>query len=252
VKKALISAFVFVFMLGATLAVAGDGCCAKGKTQAAASMSQKSETKVEAEAKAESETKVEDPHAGCPMHQKASAATTEGEAKVTQVVADPVPSEAAAEVKAAEAAEAKTADMKVPEKGCPEVGEKSAIFNFHETMHPMHVALEEDNYAEVRNLYPKMQATVQGVADYKCANWDKCSEECKAGFNAKKASLVKAVEDLGTACKGEDNAKIDATFGVMHETYISFASMCSHAEPAKMEKATMEKAAEETGAEETK
>lgn len=227
-KKVLISALVLVFLLGVSFAYADDkcpagkasaGCCAKGKaqTQAAASVSQKSETKVE------------NPHAACAVKEdvKATSAVAPVEAQVT--------AEAGIE------ADTKVAgEMKVAEKGCPEVGEKTALNSFHENMHPMHVALEEAKYAEIREMYPKLNESSKGIADYKCDNWDKCSEECKKDFETKKAGLIKSIDELGVACKSEDNAKIDAAFGVMHEAYIGFASKCAHEKPAETKEAKIE------------
>ena len=239
-KKVLIGAFVIVFVLGISLCLAEDnspaaksgaGCCAKAKTQTAASMSQKSETKVE------------DPHAGCPMKQVEQTATTAAaapEAKIEATQAAPAPA-ATTEAKAAVKADAKVAgEMKVAESGCPDVTGKDQVQAFHENMHPMHVALEESKYAEIREMYPRLKESSKGIADYKCPAWDKCSDECKKDFETKKAGLLTAVDNLGEACKGEDNAGIDATFGVMHDAYMQFASKCAHAEKPKAEDAKTE------------
>lgn len=236
-KKVLISAFVIVFLLGISLALADDkcpaakssaGCCAKGKTQTAACMSQKSETKVE------------DPHAGCPMkqvEQTATSAAAAPEAKIEAAQAAPAPA-VTDEAKAAVEADAKVAgEMKVAEGSGPDVTGKNQLHAFHENLHPMHMALKESKYAEIREMYPKLKESSKGIAEYKCPIWDKCSDECKKDFETKKAGLLTAVDNLGEACKGEDNAKIDASFNVMHDAYIQFASKCAPAEKPKAEEA---------------
>lgn len=169
-------------------------------------------------------------------------------ATATTVAKEEAPSQAAEA--AVTEAPAATTEAKIPEGSCPEVGEHNALNAFHECMHPMHAALEESKYAEMRELYPKLKEASKGLVDYKCAMWDKCSQECKKDFETKKAGLLKSVDDLGESCKGEDNAKIEAAFAVMHDAYITFASKCAPAKPAETK--AEETKVEETKAEETK
>ncbi len=95
-------------------------------------------------------------------------------------------------------------------------------------MHPMHMALEASDYATIRSGMPKLAEASKGVGAYKCPSSEKCSPDCLKKFEEKKSVFMKSVDELNAACKGEDNGKVDATFGVMHEAYVGFASMCAH------------------------
>ncbi len=147
--------------------------------------------------------------AGCPMS-KARAETTEADATSEE--------------------ESKT------EHVCPDVGGKAKLNQFHEAMHPMHVALNEEDFDEFNECLPNLLKASQALADYKCHGYEKCSETCRKNFDGKKAELIEAVDDLKEVCKGKDNEKITANFDVMHEAYITFANVCVHPEKAKAEK----------------
>jgi hypothetical protein len=155
--------------------------------------------------------------------EKAEAAT--GAAQVAPVNE----AEVKAELKATSNMETPKAagEAKIAEGSCPDVTGKTSLNNFHELMHPMHMALQDGNYAEIRSSMPKLQAASEGVATYKCPMDDKCSPECKAKFEAKKTSLLKSVKTLNLACQGSDDKMIDESFGAMHAAYIDFAGMCN-------------------------
>jgi hypothetical protein len=111
---------------------------------------------------------------------------------------------------------------------CPDVGSRAALQGFHETMHPLHMALGEENYDAVREGLPGLLKATRAVSEYKCEGYDKCSEECRKTFDSRKGELVDAVNGLKKACKGKDNEKVTASFDKMHEAYITFANTCSH------------------------
>ena len=108
---------------------------------------------------------------------------------------------------------------------CPDVGDKAALQEFHESMHPMHVALGEQNYDAVREGLLKASKTVD---KYKCEGHDKCSKECRKIFKNRKNDLMNALKNLKKACKGKNDEKVTASFDKMHEAYITFANTCSH------------------------
>jgi len=224
-------AFAMVFIFGCASSFADDVKCPAAKSGSAACCA-RGEAKVTTVAQASETKQPVDPQAASEPKQDAhSIAATAPAAATAETPATSVQAPAAGET---------SAPTKVAEGSCPDVAGRNALLAFHENMHPMHVALEEGNYAEIRNLLPKLVESSKGVANYECAMGSKCPPECLKDFGAKKAGLLKAVDELTMACNSDDNAKVDATFGVMHEAYTQFASKCTHPEPAKLEKAKVE------------
>ena len=117
---------------------------------------------------------------------------------------------------------------------CPEVA-KGALHNFHEVMHPMHVAIGESNFDAVRSGQADLMKASKAVSEYKCDGYDKCSDKCRTNFDGQKTALTDAVAALVGACKGEDNEKVTSAFDTMHEAYISFANTCVHPEKTSEE-----------------
>ena len=113
---------------------------------------------------------------------------------------------------------------------CPDVTERTALMNFHEAMHPMHVAYQENNFDQLREKLPTLMKTTKAVGEYKCDGYEKCSDPCRKNFDGKKGDLLESVNSLKEACKGKDNEKVTAAFDVMHEAYITFANTCAHPE----------------------
>lgn len=118
---------------------------------------------------------------------------------------------------------------------CPDVTERTALMNFHEAMHPMHVAYQESNFDQLREKLPTLMETTKAVGEYKCDGYEKCSDPCRKNFDGKKGDLLESVNSLKEACKGKNNEKVTAAFDVMHEAYISFANTCTHPEDGKEE-----------------
>ena len=119
---------------------------------------------------------------------------------------------------------------------CPNVSGKTRLNEFHEAMHPMHVALMGEDFEELHKCLPGLLKASEALVDYKCDGYEKCSEPCKKSFDGKKAEFLESIDMLAEACKGKDNEKITANFDVMHEAYITFANCCVHPEKAKAEK----------------
>jgi len=131
------------------------------------------------------------------------------------------------------------ADVKAEgDKVCPDVTDRSALMNFHEAMHPMHVAVKESNFDVLREKLPTLVDATKGVGDYKCAGYENCSDACRKVFDGNKGALMQSVENLKEACKGKDNEKVTLAFDIMHEAYITFANTCSHDEEEPVEAKT--------------
>jgi hypothetical protein len=231
VKKVLIASLVALFMFAAVACFAGEKCAKAGAACCPLGQAKAAQTSATDKAPAA------DPHAACMAQADTKAMTaTDDKGAVTEA---PVSQPATAV-----ATQAVAKDEKVMEGACPDVSDRSQLETFHELMHPMHMALEDQDYATIRTGMPKLAEASKGVAAYKCPASDKCSPDCVKKFDEKKAMFLKSVDELNAACKTDDNAKVDATFGVMHEAYVGFASMCAH--PTATEKIEKTEATETT------
>ncbi len=220
-KKSLVYLIALMFLLATAVSFAGD---TKKPTS--------------------SDKTTEDPHAKCPMMKKASA-----EAEVTAAAGEPaatIESKPAAEqtgaVKEAapEATPAATTESAAPKvaESCPDVTGRAALSSFHEVMSPMHMAFEENKYDEMKSSMPKLIEASKGIASSKCPSSDKCPPDCIKKFDEKKAALLKGVEELDLAFKGDDTKKVDAAFMTMHQAFVDFASVCNLAAKEADTKAT--------------
>jgi len=212
VKKLLVLSLILAFMT--VMAYAGE----KGKTCSETCKIKCAETKAASDKTTATEAK--DPHAGC-------------DAKATGEVvkAEEAP---AAVINANEASIASGAP-KIAET-CPDTKGQAELEAFHGAMSPMHMALEDNKYDEMRKDYPNLAKTTDGIKAYNCPMGDKCPPECKKAFEGKKAELLKAVDEVGVACKGTDDKKLESAFMTMHEAYINFATMCKAEKPAEEKK----------------
>jgi len=174
----------------------------------------------------------------CASGKAAAAQTTGTEAKDAKAACEGMKTEdaPAAVINATDASVSSTSAAPKLAETCPDVKGQASLEAFHEAMHPMHMALEDGKYAELRKGYPELAKNSEGIKAYNCPMSDKCPPECKKSFDGKKAELLKAVEELGVACNGTDDKKLESSFMTMHEAYIGFASMCQHEKPAAEEK----------------
>jgi hypothetical protein len=195
VKKSLIFLLAIMFLMATAVSFAGD-------TKEASS----------------SDKTIENPHANCPMMNKASEEAPKGAVEQTS----------ATEEGSSEAVMITTtaASQKVAET-CPDVTGKTALSNFHEVMSPMHMAFEDDNYTEMKSSMPRLLEVSKEIEASKCPSNDKCSPDCLKKFDEKKADLLKGVENLDTAFKGDDTKKIDEAFMAMHQAFVDFAGVCT-------------------------
>ena len=118
---------------------------------------------------------------------------------------------------------------------CPDVTGRTALQEFHEAMHPMHMALGAEDFEKFDECLPTLMKASKKLVDYKCDGYEKCSDACRKNFDGKKAELIQAVDQLGEACKTKDKERITADFDVMHEAYITLANTCVKPETEKTE-----------------
>lgn len=175
-----------------------------------------------------SDAKAADPHAGCAAMGKTDAKQTTAaginlEEKGKGVTAAEVPVEGSTTVGISQI----SATGKITEAECPDVTGKAQLENFHNVLQPMHEALNEKNYDAMRGSVPKLEDAAAGLKAAQCPGGDKCPADCKKNYEAKKANLLKKVDDVNDASKTTDNAKFEKAFMAMHTAYIEFASSCN-------------------------
>jgi len=105
---------------------------------------------------------------------------------------------------------------------CPTVKCKE-MKEFHEAMHPIHTAIEANDYKAARLGYPELSKKAKIVEhmnrDSKCRG-DK--EACKV----LSTRLVECVKKLGDACKDDDNSQLAEAFEQVHDAYAAFGKVC--------------------------
>jgi hypothetical protein len=205
--------------------------------------------KVDASAAATSavagDVKAADPHANCAAMGKAAAQQTTGaEINLQEKGKGATVSEVSVEGVTAVGASQISATGKVTEAICPDVTGKAQLENFHNALEPMHQALNEKNYDAMRSSMPTLEEAASGLKAAQCPMGDKCPPDCKKNFEAKRANLLKTVDDVNVASKGTDNAKLENAFNAMHTAYIEFASSCNMPNATK---ATATETAKEIG-----
>jgi hypothetical protein len=167
------------------------------------------------------------PAAECPMHAGKTAAKAEAPSVTVESATSIKETVAPTATVTSTSAAAEKISVKIPEGSCPDVSGKNELMNFHETMSPMHMAYEKNDYAEIKNRMPKMMEAAKKLVDYKCPTEAKCTPECLKSFEGKKDVLLRAVEGLEVACQGDDNQKIGAAFESVHSSFVDFGSFCS-------------------------
>jgi copper chaperone len=109
-------------------------------------------------------------------------------------------------------------------KACPTGTLKcKEITAFHEAMHPLHIAVDQGDYAKVRQGFAGLEARAQAVKTMKC---DKTCTPDMNKFEAKRQEFLKQVDSLGQACQGNDDAMLAMEFNKMHDAYVDMAGCC--------------------------
>ena len=151
-KRVVLFVFVILLAMSVTAAYAGDGCSKAAKKSCAKSCGLKAkDTTAKGDDEKKAETEVKDKHAGC-AHAAKVEETVAGKEHADHV--------------------------------CPDVKDRAALNDFHTAMHPMHVALSDEDYAAIRAGYPKLMATTKAVNAYNCDGYDKCSDACRTNLSS--------------------------------------------------------------------
>jgi len=170
---------------------------------------------VKAETPAEAELAVRQaktPISGCPIAKSCAKAGSK-----------PACGTAAVSIQAETAAIApKTADTHEGH-ACPTDTKCKELDEFHEAMHPLHMALENTDYDAIRAGYPMLVSKADALKNLKCA--ETCAAD-KKDFDKKRDNLIKEVASLGKAVKGSDNEKLALGFDKMHAAYVELGNLC--------------------------
>ncbi len=105
---------------------------------------------------------------------------------------------------------------------CPSIKQCKELIEFHEAMHPMHIALSENDYETARECYPALVENSKALESMPCD--DKSIKDTKA-FKGKRTLLLKTVDELGKACQAKDDKKLTEAFDRMHEAYIELGKL---------------------------
>lgn len=196
----------------AMTAGAATHCQTEAKTASSASISDaiKAETPAEAEIAAK---KAKTSSAGCPMAvacakagTKPACATPATSAKAEAVVIDPKPAV-------------------TPEThACPTDTKCKELNDFHEAIHPLHMALENDDFTAIRDGYPMLAQKAEALKNLNCP--ETCAAN-KKDFTQKRDNLIKEVANLGETVKGIDDNKLAEELDKMHAAYVELGNLCA-------------------------
>jgi hypothetical protein len=211
-KKAVILSVLLFVTLAFAMAFAGEKGCDPKACSAVCPMKGNAKAEAAPAAAKDGLTKTADQTKDTPVAQPATA-----EAPVKAETPNKVDEAAAPKT----ACETMHAAGSAP-KQCKE------LTQFHAAMHPMALAIGfegegKKDYAAVRAAYPNVKTKTEALAKMSCDST--CTKDPKA-FELKRSALVTAVDELGLACNGKDDAKIDPAFAKMHESYVNLATCC--------------------------
>jgi copper chaperone CopZ len=105
---------------------------------------------------------------------------------------------------------------------CPTISKCQELIDFHEAMHPLHMALSDGDYETIRAGYADLQAKAEAVRKMKCD--ETCVKDVKA-FEKKRQEFLDCVAKLGKACQGKNDAELSAAFDNMHDAYIEMGNL---------------------------
>ena len=105
---------------------------------------------------------------------------------------------------------------------CPTLTECKELIAFHDAMHPLHMALEANDYEAVRAGYPSLKAKADAVVAMKC---DKSCVTDVSKFDERRAKLQKSVDGLGKAVSGNNDEKLAKAFDKMHDAYVALGQL---------------------------
>jgi len=201
---------VLGYKASADAITAGEATHCKSDAKAASSASASTAAKAETPAKAElAVKKAKAQSAGCPMARSCAKAGTKSKCGVSALSGK-------AEIKA-------SAPKAAESHACPTDVKCKELTDFHEAMHPLHMALEKADFEAIRTGYPTLAQKVDALKKLDCAKT--CSAN-KKDFTKKRDKLVKRVDKLGKAVKGDNDKKLAKEFDSMHDAYVELGNLC--------------------------
>jgi len=198
---------VLGYKASADAMTAGEATHCQTEVKAASGVSVSEVIKAETPAEADMAVKkVKAQSAGCPMAKACAKAGTKPACATT----------------ATTAATPKPADM-TETHACPTDTKCKELTDFHETMHPLHMALENADFTAIRDGYPMLAKKAEALKSIECAKT--CPANSK-DFTKKRDNLIKEVANLGKAVKGSNDKKLAKEFDKMHTAYEELGNLC--------------------------
>ena len=105
---------------------------------------------------------------------------------------------------------------------CPTLSQCKDLIEFHDTMHPLHLALSEGQFQVIRDGFPKLAEKADAVKAMKC---DKSCVTDVEKFEKIRLTLLESVDELGTACKTDDDENLTRAFDKMHASYVELGKL---------------------------
>lgn len=114
-----------------------------------------------------------------------------------------------------------SAEIKEQEE-CPTVEKCKELIEFHEAMHPLHMALQAEDFNSIRAGYAVLSGKADSIKKMRCD--ETCVSNVRA-FEEKRTAFLKTVEALGKACENDDNNVLADAFNLMHSAYIAMGQL---------------------------
>lgn len=105
---------------------------------------------------------------------------------------------------------------------CPTITQCKELIDFHEAMHPLHMALSDGNFDLIRSDYTTLADKADAVKMMKCD--ESCVTDVRQ-FEKLRKNLLKHVNNLGKACKSDNNEKLATAFDKMHGAYVELGKL---------------------------
>jgi copper chaperone CopZ len=153
------------------------------------------------------EVKLAQTKTGCPMASKCKDVGTKAKC---------APDAQASSKAAIDPAALRASESKEVDHACITITQCKELNEFHEAMHPLHMALGSEQYDVVRAGYLDLAAKAEAVKMMKC---DKSCVKDVDAFEQYRQDLLVSVARLGEACQNGDDNKVAEAFDRMHEAY---------------------------------
>ncbi len=88
----------------------------------------------------------------------------------------------------------------------------------------MHMALKNADFETIRTTYPMLAQKAEALKALNCSGT--CNVD-KKKFDKKRKNLIKRVEKLGKAVRGDNDKKLTKEFDKMHDAYVELGNLCA-------------------------